>query len=101
MAMSRSWGLLLIGLGAFKISFIPTFGRLCQPCFHPMGAAFTPVQAPRLDGVEKLPWDVPSKRDLVWGWCALGGQHSRVLQGSPLWTVLTFLGSLRLAMCRV
>lgn len=59
MAMSSSWGLLLIGQGAFKISFIPPFGRLCQPCFHPMGAAFTPVQPPRLD--------VPSNRDLVWG----------------------------------
>lgn len=47
------------------------------------------------------PWDVPSYRDLVWGCCALGGQRSGLLQENPLWTVLTFLGSLRLAMCRV
>lgn len=56
MAVGRGWGLVLIGQGAFKISFIPPFGRPCQPCFHPVGAAFAPVQPPRLDGVGKLLW---------------------------------------------
>lgn len=91
MAMDRGWGLVLISQGAFKISFISPFGRLCQPCFHPVGAAFTPVQPPRLEGVGKLPWDAPSHSgigvELV---CWVGntlGRGREALSGlcSPFW----------------